>query len=106
MTAWDAYRPMLTEERKRELEKTANAIRQSILHKALLAARALVNEHFDVEVLNLSAVKPLDMEAIIAARERTRCHRPRTAHRRTSARRLACPGRRIRPGRSVPTYRC
>ena len=38
----------------------------ALLHKALLAARELVNEHVDVEILNLATVKPLDTDAVVA----------------------------------------
>lgn len=38
----------------------------ALLHKALLAAKALKEEEIDVEVVNLSTIKPLDEEAIIA----------------------------------------
>lgn len=37
MIAWDGTRPMLTEQRKLELEKTANEIRQSIIEMLLAA---------------------------------------------------------------------
>lgn len=43
----------------------------ALLHKALLAARELVNEHLDVEVLNLSTVKPLDADAVVALARKT-----------------------------------
>ncbi|MDB5266527.1 MAG: transketolase, transketolase [Parcubacteria group bacterium] len=38
----------------------------ALLHKALLAAQTLEKEGIDVEVMNLSTIKPLDTEAIIA----------------------------------------
>lgn len=42
----------------------------ALLHNALLAARELASEQLDVEVLNLSTVKPLDVDAIVGlARE-------------------------------------
>jgi transketolase len=43
----------------------------ALLHKALLAARELMNEHLDVEVLNLATVKPLDVDAIVALATKT-----------------------------------
>src|SRR5262245_16982546 len=38
----------------------------ALLHKALLAARTLADEGVDVEVLNLSTVKPIDADALVA----------------------------------------
>ena len=38
----------------------------ALLHKALLAATTLQNQGVEVEVLNLSTVKPIDSEAIVA----------------------------------------
>jgi transketolase len=38
----------------------------ALLHEALLAARALADEGVDVEVLNLSTVKPIDADALVA----------------------------------------
>jgi transketolase len=43
----------------------------ALLHKALLAARALEHDHIDVEVLNLSTIKPLDVDAIVALARKT-----------------------------------
>lgn len=43
----------------------------ALLHKALLAARALAEEHIDVEVLNLATVKPLDVDAVVALAKKT-----------------------------------
>jgi transketolase len=43
----------------------------ALLHKALLAARALQDDGIEVEVINLSTVKPLDTEAIVALARRT-----------------------------------
>ena len=43
----------------------------SLLYKALLAARALEQEGIDVEVLNLSTIKPLDRDAIVALARKT-----------------------------------
>lgn len=43
----------------------------ALLHKALLAARALRDEGIDVDVLNLSTIKPLDEEALVAVAART-----------------------------------
>jgi transketolase len=38
----------------------------ALLHTALVAARALAAEQIEVEVLNLSTVKPLDSDAVVA----------------------------------------
>jgi transketolase len=38
----------------------------ALLHEALLAARALADDGVDVEVLNLSTVKPIDADALVA----------------------------------------
>ena len=43
----------------------------SLLHKALLAARALEEDGIDVEVLNLSTIKPLDRDALVALARKT-----------------------------------
>ncbi len=43
----------------------------ALLHKALLAAKALSEEKIGVEVMNLSTIKPLDKEAITAFAKRT-----------------------------------
>jgi transketolase len=43
----------------------------ALLHNALLAARALESEGVDVEVVNLSTVKPLDEESLISLAKRT-----------------------------------
>lgn len=43
----------------------------ALLHKALLAARALADEGVDVEVLNLSTVKPIDADALVALAKKT-----------------------------------
>lgn len=43
----------------------------SLLHNALLAARALEAEGIHVEVMNLSTVKPLDEDAVVSLAERT-----------------------------------
>jgi transketolase len=43
----------------------------ALLHKALLAARALGDEGVDVEVVNLSTVKPIDTDALVALAEKT-----------------------------------
>jgi transketolase len=43
----------------------------ALLHKALLAARELMNAHVDVEVLNLPTVKPLDVDAIVRLARKT-----------------------------------
>ena len=43
----------------------------ALLHKALLAASALQNDGVDVDVMNLSTIKPLDEEAIVALAKRT-----------------------------------
>lgn len=43
----------------------------ALLHKALLAAKALLDDDIDVEVMNLSTIKPLDEDALIALAERT-----------------------------------
>lgn len=43
----------------------------ALLHKALLAAKELENEKIDVEVMNLSTIKPLDEEAVAELAERT-----------------------------------
>jgi transketolase len=44
----------------------------ALLHKALLAAKALHDSGVDVEVMNLSTVKPLDENALIALAKRTK----------------------------------
>jgi transketolase len=44
----------------------------ALLHKALLAARALSDHRIEVEVMNLSTIKPLDEDAIVAFARRTR----------------------------------
>ncbi|HEX3865660.1 MAG TPA: transketolase C-terminal domain-containing protein, partial [Gemmatimonadaceae bacterium] len=43
----------------------------ALLHKALLAAKALLNEHIDIDVLNLSTVKPIDADAVTALARKT-----------------------------------
>jgi transketolase len=43
----------------------------ALLHKALLAARALSESGLDVDVMNLSTVKPLDDKAVVALAQRT-----------------------------------
>jgi transketolase len=43
----------------------------ALLHNALLAARALETAGIAVEVMNLSTIKPLDEEAVVALAERT-----------------------------------
>ncbi|HEY2376814.1 MAG TPA: transketolase C-terminal domain-containing protein [Gemmatimonadaceae bacterium] len=43
----------------------------SLLHKALQAARDLANEKIDVEVLNLSTIKPLDVDAVVTLARKT-----------------------------------
>jgi len=43
----------------------------ALLHKALLAARALSDDGVDVEVMNLSTIKPLDEVAVIELAKRT-----------------------------------
>lgn len=43
----------------------------ALLHKALLAARALQDDGVDVEVLNLSTIKPLDTNAVVALAKKT-----------------------------------
>jgi transketolase len=43
----------------------------ALLHEALLAARALSDEGIDVEVLNLSTVKPIDGDALVALAKKT-----------------------------------
>ena len=43
----------------------------ALLHKALLAAKALQDDGVDVEVVNLSTIKPLDEESLIALAKRT-----------------------------------
>jgi transketolase len=43
----------------------------ALLHKALLAARALQDDGVDVEVVNLSTIKPIDEESLIALAKRT-----------------------------------
>jgi transketolase len=43
----------------------------ALLHKALLAAKALLDDGVDVEVVNLSTIKPLDEESLIALAKRT-----------------------------------
>jgi len=43
----------------------------ALLHQALLAARALADEGLDVEVLNLSTVKPIDGDALVALAKKT-----------------------------------
>lgn len=43
----------------------------ALLHKALLAAEALEKEGIEVEVMNLSTIKPLDEEAIINLAKKT-----------------------------------
>lgn len=42
----------------------------ALLHKALLAARALRDDGIEVEVINLSTIKPLDTEALVALAQR------------------------------------
>jgi transketolase len=42
----------------------------ALLHKALLAARALQGEGIEVEVVNLATIKPLDTEALVALAKR------------------------------------
>lgn len=44
----------------------------ALLHKALLAAKALQDEGVEVEVLNLATVKPLDTDAVVALAQKTR----------------------------------
>ncbi len=44
----------------------------ALLHNALLAARTLSEHGIDVDVMNLSTIKPLDEEAIVAFARRTR----------------------------------
>ncbi|MFI5229101.1 MAG: transketolase family protein, partial [Gemmatimonadales bacterium] len=43
----------------------------ALLHKALLAAKALQEGGIEVEVMNLATVKPLDEEALVAMAQRT-----------------------------------
>jgi len=43
----------------------------ALLHKALLAAKALDDEHVEVEVMNLATIKPLDEDALVALATRT-----------------------------------
>ena len=43
----------------------------ALLHKALLAAKSLEDDHVNVDVMNLSTIKPLDEEAIVAFAKRT-----------------------------------
>ncbi|HKO15830.1 MAG TPA: transketolase C-terminal domain-containing protein [Gemmatimonadaceae bacterium] len=43
----------------------------ALLHNALLAARELERRQIDVEVMNLSTVKPLDEEAVVALARKT-----------------------------------
>jgi transketolase len=38
----------------------------ALLYKALLAARALEDDHIDVEVMNLATIKPLDEDALVS----------------------------------------
>lgn len=38
----------------------------ALLHKALLAARALADANIDVEVMNLSTIKPIDADAVVS----------------------------------------
>ena len=45
----------------------------ALLHKALLAARALADEDIEVEVLNLSTIKPIDANALVALATKTGC---------------------------------
>ena len=45
----------------------------ALLHKALLAARTLADERIAVEVLNLSTVKPIDADALVAVAKKTEC---------------------------------
>ena len=42
----------------------------ALLHKALLAARALQGEGIEVEVVNLATIKPLDTETLVALAKR------------------------------------
>jgi transketolase len=42
----------------------------ALLHKALLAARALEDDGIDVEVMNLATIKPLDVDAIVESARR------------------------------------
>jgi transketolase len=44
----------------------------ALLHKALLAAKTLQNDGVEVEVVNLSTVKPIDREALIALARKTK----------------------------------
>jgi transketolase len=44
----------------------------ALLHKALLAAKSLHDDGVDVDVVNLSTVKPLDQDALVALAKRTR----------------------------------
>jgi transketolase len=43
----------------------------ALLHKALLAAKALQADGIDVEVINLSTIKPLDSDALVALAKKT-----------------------------------
>jgi transketolase len=44
----------------------------ALLHKALLAAKALQEDGVEVEVLNLATIKPLDTDALVALARRAR----------------------------------
>lgn len=44
----------------------------ALLHKALLAAKALQDDGVDVEVLNLATIKPIDTDAVVALAQKTR----------------------------------
>ncbi|HET7584973.1 MAG TPA: transketolase C-terminal domain-containing protein [Gemmatimonadaceae bacterium] len=43
----------------------------ALLHKALLAAKALQDDDIDVDVMNLATIKPLDEDALVALATRT-----------------------------------
>jgi transketolase len=45
----------------------------ALLYKALLAARALEDDHIDVEVMNLATIKPLDEDALVSLATRAGC---------------------------------
>lgn len=43
----------------------------ALLHQALVAAKALQDDHIDVEVMNLATIKPLDEQALVSLAART-----------------------------------
>ncbi|MHB0977900.1 MAG: transketolase family protein [Minisyncoccota bacterium] len=56
---------------KSEKPKVGIIATGALLHKALLAAQALEKENIEIEVMNLSTIKPLDEEAIVNLAKKT-----------------------------------